>query len=189
MLQWFKNWSPMILISVAGFWLDWYTKILAVKHLTYGHVEKLIGDFAGFVLVYNKAAVFGLDPKRLIPGLPVNSMFMIFTFIAMIILIIYFSRLPKNLKWTRLGLILVMPGALGNLWDRVFFPLRGVVDFMRIGISESVSWPIFNVADIFVTAGIIALLIGFFRENTEKPSTTVSDKASAKISESQQSNA
>jgi signal peptidase II len=65
------------------------------------------------------------------------------------------------MKW---GLTLILPGALGNLLDRILHPGLGVVDFIRIGVSDTLYWPIFNMADVYVTVGVGLIFINFLQE-------------------------
>lgn len=72
------------------------------------------------------------------------------------------------------GIALILGGALGNVLDRVLMVLlpsqySGVVDFIDIGISNSLRWYIFNVADTSITIGIIIYIFySFYEEKAEK---------------------
>ena len=69
-------------------------------------------------------------------------------------LVYYFVKMPrtKEYQWVRCAMVLVLAGAVGNMLDRVF---RGyVVDFFEFTFF---SWPVFNVADIYVVVGVIVL--------------------------------
>jgi signal peptidase II len=63
--------------------------------------------------------------------------------------------------------ILIFSGGVGNIADRIIYD-RHVTDFMNLGINE---WRtgIFNVADLYVTSGVIMLLISQFKKNREQP--------------------
>lgn len=168
------KWSLLLVITLSGFFLDWLTKHLAETHLTFGSPVSVIGDYLQFLLVYNKGALFGLNPRSIIPSFPVNQFFFVFTILAVIMLILYYRSLPKTEKALHWGVMLILPGAFGNLLDRVIHPQKGVVDFIRVGISNELYWPIFNFADIYVTVGIFFLLYAFItEENRKKSSQTV----------------
>jgi signal peptidase II len=64
----------------------------------------------------------------------------------------------------RWGLTLILPGALGNLFDRIVHSQLGVVDFIKIGLSETTFWPIFNMADVYVTIGVGLICCNFILE-------------------------
>jgi signal peptidase II len=66
-------------------------------------------------------------------------------------------------RFRQLALGLVAGGAAGNLIDRIRSS-RGVVDFLDVGVG-SLRWPTFNVADIAVSCGGIALAIALWRED------------------------
>jgi len=153
-----------VLTTTAGLCLDIGTKMAAAANLTPGRQVPVVGDYVSFLLVFNRNAIFGLDPRRLAPWLPLNAVFYVFSVIAMVILIVYFSRIPVGDRLMRWGLALIMPGALGNFWDRALYPKRGVVDFIRLGISPEIYWPIFNCADAYVTVGVALILFCVYRD-------------------------
>jgi signal peptidase II len=169
------NRRPLLLcISAIGFGLDLWTKILAVRHLSGGVVKRLVGDHLELVLVYNRAAVFGLDPRHVIPGFPVNLFFSIFTLIAIVVLVLYFRSLKKTDTLMHYGLAAVLPGALGNLFDRILHPARGVVDFIKVDLNfwPLNPWPVFNLADVWVTIGVMLMIIAFVVEEQQRKHNT-----------------
>lgn len=163
-----RKWLLLFIVTTAGFFLDWLTKHLAHTNLDYATPVKIFGDYLQLMLVYNKGALFGFNPQSIIASFPVNHFFIVFTFLAIIMLILYYRNIPEteiSLHW---GIMLIFPGAFGNLLDRIIHPELGVIDFIRIGISERCYWPIFNFADIYVTAGVVLLMITFITEEKRK---------------------
>jgi signal peptidase II len=160
------KWYLFISVTVVGSFVDWLTKLWAVAHLHAGVPVKVFGEFGQFVLIFNKAAVFGLDPRKIIPSFPLYQFHFVFTIIAVLFVIAYFRTLKKNESLMMVGISLVMPGAIGNCIDRVLSPGRGVVDFMQIDLKfwPFNPWPIFNMADIYVTFGVILICIHFLLE-------------------------
>jgi signal peptidase II len=156
------------MVSVVGTFLDIFTKFLAAKLLVVGQQIEILGQLFGFILVFNKAAVWGIDPRHWLPWFPLNGFFMIFSSLAVIILIIYYASIKQKDWFLLWGLSLIMPGALGNFIDRVMFIKRGVVDFIRLGISEQVYWPIFNFADMYITFGVGFILLSIMLEGKVK---------------------
>jgi signal peptidase II len=73
---------------------------------------------------------------------------------------------PLGDSFRQLALGLVTGGAAGNLIDRIRSQ-RGVVDFLDVGIG-ALRWPTFNVADIAVSCGAIALVISMWREDSRR---------------------
>jgi signal peptidase II len=169
-LKFDSKWITFSAITVLGLAIDLYTKYCAVANLRMGIPVRIAGDYAQLLLVYNKAAVFGLDPRRLMPAFPVNTFFTVFSIIAIVLVTLYFRTLKRDDVLLRYGICLVMPGALGNLFDRIIHPQSGVVDFVRLGISETLYWPVFNMADVYVTFGVILIFISFLFEGGNRKS-------------------
>ncbi len=159
-----KKWLLFVIVTVVGFSLDMFTKQLAVTHLRVGMPVNVIGPYAQFLLVFNKAAIWGFDPRTLVPWFPLNGFFTVFTAVAAVVIVLYYVTLKKSDVLMQWGISLVMPGALGNLWDRVMHARLGVVDFVRLGISDNIYWAIFNMADAYVTIGVALMLLNFVLE-------------------------
>ncbi len=162
------KWVVLISVALIGFFLDWYTKFLAEKYLTYGMPHTVFGDYLQMLLVYNKGAIFGLDPKKLVFGFPTNQFFFVFNTLAMLLLAFYYHNIPKRERLMHWGIALIFPGALGNLFDRIIHAQKGVVDFIKIGISPDLYWPIFNFADIYITIGVAILIFCFITEEKRR---------------------
>jgi signal peptidase II len=79
------------------------------------------------------------------------------------------SRSSPADRFRQLALGLVAGGAAGNLIDRVR-SARGVVDFLDVGIGAH-RWPTFNVADIAVSCGALALAVSLWREDARRAET------------------
>ncbi|HUI93119.1 MAG TPA: signal peptidase II [Chitinivibrionales bacterium] len=168
-----KKWHLFIAVTIAGVAFDWFTKYLAATHLRVGVPVNVIGHYAQFLLIFNKAAIWGIDPRTIIPWFPLNGFFYIFNIVAMAIIIVYYRTLKPSDKLMQWGLALIMPGALGNLFDRLVHAKTGVVDFIRLGISDRLYWAIFNCADIYVTFGVAIMLWYFlFVEKKQKAAAT-----------------
>ncbi len=163
-----RKWYLFFAVTVAGLALDLFTKHLAVANLKAGVPVDVLGPYAQFVLVFNKAAIWGLDPRRILPWFPLNGFFFVFTTLAVVVVLAYFSSLKKTDALMQWGISLIMPGALGNLWDRIMHARLGVVDFVRLGISDTVYWAIFNMADVYVTFGVIIMLLNFVLESRKQ---------------------
>lgn len=165
------KWILLSILTVCGFILDWFTKYLAQDKLIMGIPHDIIGQYLQFLLVYNKGALFGFNPRAIIPFFPVNMFFFVFSVLAVIVLVIYYRSIPKENRSMHWGLALILPGALGNLFDRVLHAQMGVVDFIKVGISQEVYWPIFNLADVYVTIGVGLLIYNFIIDEKQKKQT------------------
>ena len=157
--------APMRLVAGIGaiVVVDAFTKLLAVDRLVPTHVpHPVLGDFVRLTLVYNPGAAWGLhfgERSRIV--------FIALTFIALGVLWSMYRASTDTQRARVLAIASVAAGAIGNLIDRLR-SARGVVDFVDIGISESLRWPIFNVADVAVTGGALALAVILWREDREK---------------------
>ena len=131
----------------------------------YSQSLPVLGDWIQFRLVYNVGAAFGMKPQGVLPFLSPTVFYAIFSLAAMTFLAIYYRRL-KPAEWaSRLAVILILAGAVGNLVDRLRF--HKVTDFIDVGIpGVTPRWPTFNVADSCVCVGMgILLLFPFFFKN------------------------
>jgi signal peptidase II len=138
-----------ILLGVVA--LDFVTKQIAVATLSRGAVP-VLGDWLVLRLVYNPGAAFGIHVGE-------HSRW-VFTALALVALVVLGAMVRQSRadQWFRVtALALVCGGAVGNLGDRLRSG-RGVVDFIDVWIG-SFHWPTFNVADMAVSCGAVALAI------------------------------
>ncbi len=142
-----------LLISIAILIIDQWSKKLVTSSMYLGESQRILGDIIKITYIRNPNSVFGLNI-----GGPIIST--ILTVIAFIFVIYLFIIAKKPLFLTSISFII--GGALGNLMDRVFY--MEVVDFIEIGVGKF-RWPTFNVADSFVTIGIILVVIYWFQES------------------------
>jgi signal peptidase II len=164
-----QRWLVLAAVAIVGFALDWWTKMLAAGHLG-GEPFRLLGSYVELTLVYNKAALFGLDPRRIIPGFPINIFFTFFTILAIAVLVAYYRHLKKSEILLHWGLATILPGAMGNLFDRIVHPSLGVVDFIKLDLRvwPFNPWPVFNLADFYVTLGVGLMIVSFILEERRR---------------------
>ena len=137
-------------VSVLLVALDQFTKYLAVKHLM--NQPDIVLWEGVFELQYleNRGAAFGIMQGQ-------KLFFVIFTSIAMLAIAwFYLKKIPDVKKYRYLDVICVMlfAGGIGNFIDRV--RLNYVIDFFYFSLID---FPIFNVADIYVTVAAFAMII------------------------------
>jgi signal peptidase II len=144
--------------------LDFVTKLAAEAALLLTPGVPVIGDWFQLRLVYNPGAAFGLHV-----GPYSRWVFFAVAVIAVYVLNRMSMTSPPADRFRQIALGLVAGGAAGNLIDRVR-SARGVVDFLDVGIG-SLRWPTFNVADIAVSCGGIALAIVLWREDQRRTET------------------
>ena len=144
-----------IVIIVIIFTLDRYSKIQILNN--FSSSTFYINDFVNFDLLWNTGIGFGLMSSK--SPLIYNS---ISTIISLVIIFLIIIGIKSD-KFDRMAFSVIIGGALGNFYDRIFY--RAVPDFIDLHYKDF-HWFTFNVADIFVTLGIICFLMkGFFIKN------------------------
>ena len=139
-----------IIIILAIFFLDRITKIYLINLQTDGtDIDFYIYPFLNFYLVWNTGIGFGLA------SLEANIYYHILTSVIVIINIGLIFLLIRSKKVYTYLIALIIGGSLGNLFDRIYY--YAVPDFIDLHLGNY-HWFIFNVADIFITVGIIGLL-------------------------------
>jgi signal peptidase II len=141
--------------------LDFLTKLAASANLS--RVPRpIMGEWVTLQLVHNCGAAFGINV-----GSCASSRWVFLT-LALVALVVLGSMARHTGASERLRLIalaMVCGGAVGNVIDRIR-SARGVVDFIDVGIG-TYRWPTFNVADIAVTCGAIALAVVLWQEGRQ----------------------
>ena len=140
-------------ISIFLFLIDQLSKILIIKNLDSGDQVDILNPILIFKRIENKGIAFGIDGNG-----DFNYILTPLTIILTIAIIVYLYKTSrKNSRLTNLSIALILGGAIGNLFDRI---VSGeVVDFIWVGLTEDIRWDfIFNLADSFITIGMIMLL-------------------------------
>ena len=144
--------SLLIILLVV---LDQISKILISSNLALGESLNLL-PFLNFTLIHNTGIAFSFFDE----GGNISRWLLVLTvsgILAYLLLLIY-KKTPKN-RLELMSLILIISGGLGNLVDRVF--LGYVVDFVHV-FYQDYSFYVFNMADSYITVGIILYLSYFF---------------------------
>ena len=140
-----------IIIILAIFFFDRITKIYFINLQSMGtEVDFYIYSFLNFYLVWNTGIGFGLA------SMEANVYYHILTLIIAIVNIGLIFFLVKSKGIYAYLIVLIIGGSLGNLFDRIYY--YAVPDFIDLHIGNY-HWFIFNVADIFITVGIIGLIL------------------------------
>jgi signal peptidase II len=136
----------LLLIFVV---IDQWTKYLAVIHLKGQEAIVLIDGVFELHYLENRGAAFGLLQNQ-------KAFFVLITVIILSLIVYVLSRMPYQRIYVKLNvaLVCIAAGAIGNLIDRV--RLDYVVDFLYFSL---INFPIFNVADIYVTCSAVLLVI------------------------------
>ena len=146
-----KNFYISFSIVALIYFLDRLSKIYVIQ-LDKNNLESDIFNSAylNIVLIWNKGIAFGL--------LSFNESYLynIISLIIAIIIIVLVIMSLKSQGFKRYSLLMIVGGALGNLHDRIFF--NAVPDFIDFHV-ENFHWFIFNVSDIFITLGVISMIV------------------------------
>lgn len=163
----------LILFGVAGVsvTLDQWTKWWVRENIEFGgqwlpEWIAWLSPYARFVHWYNSGAAFGMFQDG-------NLVFTILAFIVIGAIVYYYPRVEDNDWALRLAMGLQLGGAVGNLIDRLM--MGKVTDFISIG-----AFPVFNIADASISAGVAILLLGVWlkeREEKLKAAMTAVDPA------------
>lgn len=172
-------------ISALIFVLDQAVKWVVKTNMRLYESIPVFGDWFRLTYVENPGMAFGIRISD-------NVFFTVFAVIASLILLLYLFKLQERQEWARISMTIILGGALGNLTDRI---LRGQVvdfldfDFINIHIPafkfafvqfsgySLERWPVFNVADIAISVGMVLLLIYilFFDEEVPQPEADLND--------------
>lgn len=142
----------LFIFVLVLFTIDRVSKILILKNfLNNSSSEIYINSFLNFSLVWNSGISFG------ILQLEANIFYLLISIIitAINLILIYWMFTSSNYLES-IFISIILGGALGNLFDRYYY--SSVPDFIDLHY-ESFHWFTFNIADIFITIGIIGLII------------------------------
>jgi len=143
-----------IALVLLVFALDRISKSIILNILdNTGKVDIYVNSFFSLFLVWNKGIGFGLfsfDKSSIYNGI---SLFILIINLI-IVYLIYIEKTPKTYF-----LAIILGGSIGNLFDRYYY--TAVPDFIDLNYN-GYHWFIFNVADIFITLGIICLIFAEF---------------------------
>ena len=146
-----RNYYFDFLIIFFIFGLDRISKIyiiyLSEKNLT---LKLFSSKFLNIKLIWNEGIAFGLFSFNR------TDLYNFLTIIILVVILVIFIMVIKNTGLKKYSLIMILGGAIGNLYDRVFF--RAVPDFIDFHIGEF-HWFVFNIADIFITLGVIFMIL------------------------------
>ena len=150
----------IIILSLIFFFIDSLSKHLIINKIPLGISNEVINNFFYITHINNKGAAFSI----------LNGKTIFLIVISIIVIIILLNYIRKNNIKDKLSIIsisLVIGGSLGNLFDRI---TKGyVVDFLDFHIF-GYNFPVFNIADTFVTVGVFLLFISLNRKEKESGS-------------------
>ena len=145
-----KNSIINLFTVIIIFSLDRISKIYVIsqseKNLSYDLFES---KFLNINLVWNEGIAFGLL------SFDKNYLYNLLTILIIALIVVIFLMILKNRGFKKYSLLMLLGGALGNLFDRIYF--NAVPDFIDFHIGNF-HWFIFNVSDIFISLGVLFLI-------------------------------
>ena len=152
-----KNFYISFSIVTLIYFLDRLSKIFVTQldKNNFG-LDIFNSSYLNIVLIWNKGIAFGLfsfNETHLY-----NILSLIISMIVAVLVIMSF----KSKGFKRYSLLMIVGGALGNLHDRIFY--NAVPDFIDFHVGNF-HWFVFNVADIFITLGVICMIFMEFIGN------------------------
>ena len=145
-----KNLSNLIIVFII-FFLDRISKyIILNQSLTQNEFNYSVTTFLDFNLVWNSGIAFGLF------SFDQNIYYNLITsiIVSVTLILIWFALKSQGLE--KISFLMIIGGSLGNIFDRLYY--SSVIDFIDINYNNF-HWFIFNVADIFISLGVIILII------------------------------
>lgn len=152
-----KKWLRLTVVSGGALLLDAWSKTAIQRTLALYEQRELIGSYVRLTYIHNPGAAFGISVG------PYSSViFSVLSMVALVALFIMYAHTPAHDRVRLHAIALIMGGALGNLSNRLVVK-AGVVDWIDVG-SGTLRWPVFNFADVAVTAGAVILAMSLWRE-------------------------
>ncbi len=156
-----KNTATFVIAAVCGVIADIVSKWIVFSQLDeFGEIN-LIPGLLAIVLSKNEGVVFGMFPGK-------TNAFIIISIIAIAVILFIYIKSDKSLFVSNLALGLVIAGAIGNLWDRIWYGY--VRDFIDLHIGNRYHWPTFNIADSLICIGISFMVFTSFCASKPKES-------------------
>ena len=158
---------PFLLLIIISsiFLIDRLTKIYILQIAEVKDaVDIYVNTYLNFYLIWNKGIAFGLFSFN--ESFIYNAITLIIVAITITILLM----ITKSEGFKRYSLLFVFGGSLGNIYDRIYY--SAVPDFIDFHVNDF-HWFIFNVADIFITLGIVCLILSEIFINNKKDQKNV----------------
>ena len=145
-----KNFNISLSIVALIYFLDRLSKIYVIQLDKNSLGSEIFSSaYLNIVLIWNKGIAFGLF------SFSESHLYNILSLVISIIIIILLIMSLKSQGLKRYSLLMIVGGALGNLHDRIFF--NAVPDFIDFHVGNF-HWFIFNIADIFITIGVVFMI-------------------------------
>ena len=155
-----KNFYINLIFIFLIFILDRISKVYVIYLNEKSYTSEIFSSkFLNISLTWNQGIAFGLF------SFDQSDLYNFLTIIIFIVIFFIFIMLIKNKGLKRYALLMIFGGAIGNLFDRIFF--KAVPDFIDFHIGQF-HWFVFNLADIFITIGVIFMIFLELIGNSKK---------------------
>ena len=146
-----NNFYLNLTIVLLIFILDRLTKIYVIylDKISSGS-EIFSSKFLNIYLIWNEGIAFGLFSFNQ------TNLYNYLTLFILIIIFVILYMITKSTGFRKYSLLMILGGAIGNVYDRIFY--KAVPDFIDFHIGNF-HWFIFNVSDIFISLGVLFLII------------------------------
>ena len=149
-----KNFFVNFFLTVIIFSLDRLSKFYVISQ---SETNLFISQFLNINLIWNDGIAFGLF------SFEKEIYYNVLTGLIILITFIIFWMITRTEKFEKTAFIMIFGGSLGNIFDRLYY--KSVPDFIDIHFNNF-HWFIFNVADIFITLGVVLLIsLEIFKKN------------------------
>ena len=146
-----KNFLVNLLVILSIFLFDRFSKIYVIYlDKKFSGSEIFTAKFLNIHLFWNEGIAFGLFSFN------EKNLYNILTFFISIIILVIFFMIIKSDGFKKNALLMILGGAMGNFFDRIFY--KAVPDFIDFHVGDF-HWFIFNIADVFITLGVILMII------------------------------
>jgi signal peptidase II len=156
-----RSTPSFVIATVGGAVADIVSKWIVFSRLDVFEKVTLIPGLLDIVQSTNEGVVFGLLPGKV-------NIFIVFSIIAIIAILCIHIFSDKNFFLSSVALGLILAGAIGNLWDRIWYGF--VRDFIDLHIGDTYHWPTFNIADSLICIGISVMVFTSFFPSKSKES-------------------
>ena len=135
--------------------LDQFVKAYVVQNIALGEIKSWIPNLVSLTYLQNRGAAFSMLQDQ-------QWFFALITFVVMGVAVWYLHKHIEDSWWLVTGLVLIIAGGLGNFIDRISQGF--VVDMFHL---DFINFAIFNVADSYLTVGVIVLVLAMLKEEID----------------------
>ena len=146
-----KNFIINLSLILSIFLIDRFSKIYVIhQDKNFPGSEIFSSKFLNITLIWNEGIAFGLL------SFDQNNLYNLLTLLIIIVIFIIGWMTVKSHGLKKYSLIMILGGAIGNLYDRIFF--KAVPDFIDFHVGDF-HWFVFNFADVFITLGVFFMIL------------------------------